>query len=252
MTLDQNSAPRFVAASGRVSDELRRLLRSRLPLVAGIVVVLALTGAIAAKLATNGGFSPAGPVSTASAVPSLPSPVPKVTATSSPNSITLSWEATSPAGTPINSVEIETTDGGVRAVATSGSVTEGNGRGQTKSIRARAKDVTGQWGPWSNPASASTWEKSSYTVTLGQHVTQPQPAFCQAENGGCYHLNISLRRYNPNSTVYCFVQGVGAPDWTGTTVVDGSGNADWTSVSGPMGKLLADDQSWVGATCEQR
>ncbi len=208
-----------------------------------------------ARSTVNGISSPFGPaVSAAAVVPYGPPHPPQVSASGGVNSVTLSWNAGSSGnGRPIVEVQIETTDGGLQSVGISGSISQGNGRNQTKSIRARAKDSTGVWSGWSGWASASTWGSPSYWATLGTYVEVSLPSFCSTANGGCYRQNIYLRSFNPDSSVYCWVGGINAKDWWGTITVDGAGNRDWVPAnSSAMGYLYANDASAVGATCEQR
>ena len=208
-----------------------------------------------ARSTVNGISSPFGPaVSAAAVVPYGPPHPPQVSASGGVNSVTLSWNAGSSGnGRPIVEVQIETTDGGLQSVGISGSISQGNGRNQTKSIRARAKDSTGVWSGLSGWASASTWGSPSYWATLGTYVEVSLPSFCSTANGGCYRQNIYLRSFNPDSSVYCWVGGINAKDWWGTITVDGAGNRDWVPAnSSAMGYLYANDASAVGATCEQR
>lgn len=176
---------------------------------------------IAARSTVNGetvtgSFVPSGTV-----VPYGPPNAPQVSASGNANDVTLSWNASgSGNGRPITEVEIETTDGGQQAgQAISGSTIQGNGRNQTKSIRARAKDQTGLWGAWSGYASASTWGNPSFAFTnSGVTFTSQCPW------GTCEYVNITLSRFNPSSSVRCYAGGIGAPDYDVTVIVDQGGN----------------------------
>jgi len=192
----------------------------------------------------TGSFVPSGPV-----VPFGPPNSPQVGATGNANNVTLHWDASSSGnGRPISEVEIETTDGGVQGgQGLTGNTLQGNGRNQTKSIRARAKDSTGLWGAWSGWASGSTWGNPTETWTRsGQFVTG---STCPATFGHCEKVYLSLGQWNPGSTVYCYVGGISAPSWYGSFVVDGSGN--WTGYANGSpgdGFYIVGDGISVGAT----
>jgi len=66
----------------------------------------------------------------------------------------------------------------------------------------------------------------------------------------CYRVKLQLRNFRANSSVYCFVGGVGAPDWSHTFGVDGRGN--WGLDNAPG--LAAGDVSVTDdfGRCEQK
>ncbi|MFZ1287433.1 MAG: Ig-like domain-containing protein [Candidatus Phosphoribacter sp.] len=192
------------------------------------------------------------PTASNTVTPYGPPLAPSVSASGNVNNVTLSWNGSgSGNGRTITAVRIETTDGGQQVVGVSGSTVQGNGRNQTKQIRAQAQDSTGAWGAWSGPVSASTWGNPSYFSSLGAAVTLSSPAFCQ---DGCYYVNIHLRSYNPGSQVYCYVAGVGGTaSWWGTYSVDGAGNADIANATGPRGHFVVDSPSLIGVdSCTQQ
>ena len=196
-----------------------------------------------AKSTVNGVSSQFGPSVTASAVvPYGPPFAPQVSAAGGVNTVTLSWNASSSGnGRPITDVQIETTDGGIQGAGISGSVTQGSGRNQTKSIRARARDSAGVWSGWSNYASASTWGSPSYAFGEGQWIFQSSPSFC---TNGCWKVSLTLRQFNPNSVVYCFVQGASAKSWWINVQVDGGGN--WGTAF-PYGNVVGGGQDYLYA-----
>jgi hypothetical protein len=184
---------------------------------------------------TNGAFSHSGPVSvqlravstvngetaqgpqaTASVHAYGPPRAPGVNASGNVNDVTLQWNATSvDNGRPVTSVQLDTSDTDTTTSSLSGSRTEGNGRSQTKCIRARAQDSTGQWGAWSSNACATTWAAPGFNFSNSGAL----------RSTGIYYLNLDLRRYNPNSTVRCQTDGAGGyAGWWGVFRVDGSGN----------------------------
>jgi len=161
-----------------------------------------------------------GPASTVSGVNAYGPPnEPSVSAQGNVNNVTLRWNAAgSGNGRSVQAVQIETTDGGVQGVGISGSTDQGNGRNQTKQIRARAQDTTGVWSQWSGWAAASTWGDHHYDVS------HEGAGSCSYINNTCRLVDLTLTAWNPNSQVRCFAQGVGASSWTNTVTVDGNGN----------------------------
>lgn len=148
-----------------------------------------------------------------------PPTAPAVSAQGNVNDVTLGWNATGTGnGRPIATVELDTSDSGTTTANLNSSTTQGNGRNQTKCIRARAIDSTGLAGAWSSQACAGTWPSPSTTYS-NSGVATTNPA-------GYYRVNLDLRAYNPGSTVRCDVQGEGDgnPDWWGVFRVDGNGN----------------------------
>ena len=47
---------------------------------------------------------------------------------------------------------------------------------------------------------------------------------CSSSWNSCYRVKLQLRNFRAGSSVYCYVGGVGAPDWDRTFTVDGRGN----------------------------
>ena len=208
-----------------------------------------------AKSTVNGISSQFGPsVAAPGVVPYGPPFPPQVSASGGVNSVTLSWNAGSSGnGRPIAEVQIETTDGGIQSVALSGNVSQGNGRNQTKSIRARAKDSTGLWSGWSVPAAGSTWGNPSYSWGEGEWIAKSPPSFC---SDGCWKISLTLRQYNPNSIVHCAITGQGAKDWTIAITVDGGGNwgtaIPYGYAGGGRDYAYADPGFVSGGICQQR
>ena len=173
-----------------------------------------------------------GPSAASSAViPYGPPNAPTVSSFGYVNNVTLSWNATgSGNGRPITEVQIDTTDGGVQSVAISGSVVQGNGRNQSKSIRARAKDETGLWGAWSSVSIGLTWPSMSASGSLGAAMTCPSGV-----SGACSSIVLSVSYANPNTSIRCRTEVWSGGKWTGAYAytsspnVDGSGNSVWTS-----------------------
>lgn len=206
---------------------------------------------ITARSTVHGETSPPGPAVTSGAVvPYGPPRVPQVSATGGVNTVTLSWNGNGTAnGRAITAMQIETTDGGVQGVGISGSTTQGNGRNQTKSIRAQVQDETGVWSGWSGWASASTWGSPSFSWSAGVWVTQDSPSFC---SNGCYVVDLTLRQYDPGSRVRCEVRGQSAASWWGEFTVDGNGNWGTAEANGGMGRQYADPGYVDGGSCWQK
>lgn len=184
-------------------------------------------------------------------IPFGPPNAPTVSASGGVNNVTLSWNATgSGNGRAVVEVQINTTDGGQAAgQALTGSTVQGNGRNQTKCISARAKDETGLWGAWSGSSCGSTWGNPSYSWSnSGSTYTSG------CKWGTCEYVNVTLSAFNPNSTVYCYAGGIGAPDYAAYYPVDGSGNYGPNRVKGTNGwPIVAYGTSAAGfGTCEQR
>lgn len=240
---DNQVSIRFGAAApnGARSDEIEYVWQGgggegTLPAGGGTVTDGALGNGTAVSISvfarsTVDGDSVAGPKSTAGAVtPYGPPRAPAVSASGGANSVTLSWDAGgSGNGRRITAVRIETSDGGQQVVGISGSVQQGNGRNQTKFIKAQAQDETGQWGDWSGGTSASTWADPDWSFTDGGAAPTSS---CKWNADPCRYVNLSLTRFNPNSSVQCEVGGWNAPSWSATFGVDGNGNAAITPVSG--------------------
>ena len=142
-----------------------------------------------------------------------PPRAPSVSARGNVNDVTVSWNA-SGSGNGRSIVEVETNTGGGKPV--SGEQIVGDGRNQTHCISARAKDETGLWGDWSGQQCASTWGSPTFYFTVTGRAMSEYP--------GWYQVDLTLRGWNPNSSVYCYFGGIDAPDWSKTFQVDGNGN----------------------------
>ncbi len=148
-----------------------------------------------------------------------PPGVPTVAATGNVNDVTLSWNGSGAGnGRPITAVDIVTSDGGQQRVSVTGSIAQGSGRNQTKTIRARAVDSEGHTGGWTGDAAGTTWE-SPFENTSHTGVFTP----CGYAN--CQHVLVELFKWNPGSWVECDVAGSGASSWTQRRQVDGNGYA---------------------------
>jgi hypothetical protein len=208
---------------------------------------------IAAR-STVKGETVTGPATASNVVmPFGPPGAPQVSASGGYQQVTVSWGNANVSNGRNATIQISINNGGWENVGGGGgSRVVGVGAGGGVSIRARGvygADGLNLVGAEAF-AGANAWPDSSYNVTLGASVTLTSPAFCA---NGCYYQDIYLRNYRPNSNVYCFVNGVGTADWYGTFTVDGAGNRDVISASGPPGRLLADDASWVGVDyCRQQ
>lgn len=162
-----------------------------------------------------------------------PPAVPTVAASGNVNDVTLSWNGSgSFNGRSIVAVNILTTDGGTQRMSTTGSINQGNGRNQTKAIRAQAVDSEGHTSAWSGDAVAATWE-SPFEVTTHTEVYP-----CKYSN--CRHVLVELQKWNPGSWVECRVTGNGAADWVQRRQVDGNGYAG-PSADGSPGPLFDSD-----------
>ncbi|MEI2778226.1 MAG: Ig-like domain-containing protein [Tetrasphaera sp.] len=155
-----------------------------------------------------------------------PPNMPSVSASGNVTDVKLSWNGSGAGnGRAISAVRINTTDGGDQVVSVTGSKQEGNGRNQTKAIRAQAQDSEGNWGPWSGTQQASTWDVPYEVTNHGDSFT------CSYTD--CKHVYVELHRWNPGTTVRCFVAGSGAANWTSYRTVDGNGYAPPSSEGSP-------------------
>lgn len=177
-----------------------------------------------------------------------PPRAPQVSARGNVNDVTLSWDAAgSGNGRDIAGVEIE----GVGAAGASGSRNQGDGRNQHQCITVRARDSEGHL---SDPAQAcgDTWGSPNAAFSDSGLLVRNLVAGTGRDN---WHVaNITLRSFNPNSRVYCYVGGRGAPDYSITITVDQNGNwgpdhprgdqRGWATSAGHIDSNLG--------TCEQR
>ncbi len=174
-------------------------------------------------ISTVNGETSEGGTATATVNAYAPPSAPSVSARGNVNDVTLSWEmGASSRGREITSVQIETTDRTTEAART-GSVTQGNGRNQTKCIRARARNSEGQWGDWSGQQCARTWDNPSAWQYRGKGVTCPANFYAP-----CNELHYKLERYNPNSFVTCSLDAVWPGTGTGTHQVQVDSNGYWS------------------------
>lgn len=88
----------------------------------------------------------------------------------------------------------------------------GIGPSATRTLCVQAVQDGGQVG--ARNCAAATSQPSSYDWAP---TRSPTP-------NGWYYVNLKLTNYRPNSTVHCYVGGIGAPDWAGDIAVDGAGN----------------------------
>jgi hypothetical protein len=91
---------------------------------------------------------------------------PGVSASAGADTVTLSWTIPAANGRPVSKVQISVDGGAWQDKTGNGSVTAGNGRNQTHSIKARAIDSEGQISAEAS-ASASTWGSMSASITKG-------------------------------------------------------------------------------------
>lgn len=182
-------------------------------------------GVTITAVATVDGVPAASPPSSSATVNAYGPPrAPTVSAEGRVNTVILSWNADASAnGRTIVEIRVESSDGAFSSTALRDSREQGNGRNQTKQIRAQVKDSSGMWSDWSGVASAATW--SSPWVEIRHDAS------CQYVNG-CRWVDVFVHQFNPGSEVYCFVGSVGKhPDWSRTVRVDGNGNYGWIADS---------------------
>ncbi|PID97313.1 MAG: hypothetical protein CSA84_00885 [Actinomycetales bacterium] len=171
-----------------------------------------------------------GPFTTATVNTYGPPRAPAVNAQGHVNNVTLNWNGASTAnGRRITAIQVDTSDWNGTTSTLSGSRNEGNGRNQRKCVRARTRDSTGLWGSWSGNSCANTW---------------PSPTAVTTDSGATWNglqiLNLTLRNWNPNSNVYCFMGALGGyQDFSATIRVNGGGDWGPDSPQGPVGKPVA-------------
>lgn len=124
-------------------------------------------------------------------------------------------------------------DGDGRGGTPQGSGTSGSGQatkdapaGGTTTLTVTVRTATSgddpAVGPTSASASGASWPHHTYSVRHdGPKTTCTFTA--------CTYVSIKLDDWAPNSNVYCFAGGVGAPDWWATIGTDASGDSGWVN-----------------------
>ena len=178
-----------------------------------------------------------------------PPTAPAVSHSDGYRSVTFTWNSTSTGnGRAVTGTQISVNNGGWESVGQTGSRAVTVGPGTRVDIRVRAQNQAG-WGAEATDAGTS-WAASAASWKKGSQYT----AGC-TYSSGCYYVELRLERFNPNSNVYCYVGGIGSPDWYGTIPVDGNGNWGWGVPTGPPGRPNASGNYTVGndyGTCQQQ
>ncbi|MDR0593128.1 MAG: fibronectin type III domain-containing protein, partial [Bifidobacteriaceae bacterium] len=138
---------------------------------------------------------------------------PGVSASGGVDTVSLSWSFPSANGRPVTKVQISVDGGAWQDKTGNGSVTAGNGRDQTHSIKARAVDSQGQISAEAS-TSASTWGGPSVQLSRGA-----------VYSGTMRFLVVEMWRFAPNSQVTCtWDVTAGRGPYHMTVTVDGNGH----------------------------